>query len=106
MIRFSCRVYENVFLATDYQPSLKKTSLFFKLSRISCILSAPDTSHPYMAFTCYKDEEVHKCDVKTIKEKLHAQQFHYNIIIHGENNTAQGLSSSNSSELFFLSSLV
>ncbi|ADN73044.1 Aec80 [Escherichia coli] len=26
-----------------------------------------------MAFTCYKDEEVHKCDVKTIKEKLHAQ---------------------------------
>ncbi|ATY20433.1 hypothetical protein EA198_16165 [Escherichia coli] len=73
MIRFSCRVYENVFLATDYQPSLKKTSLFFKLSRISCILSAPDTSHPYMAFTCYKDEEVHKCDVKTIREKLHAQ---------------------------------
>ncbi|WP_250189855.1 hypothetical protein [Escherichia coli] len=48
-------------------------TLFFKLSRISCILSAPDTSHPYMAFTCYKDEEVHKCDVKTIKEKLHAQ---------------------------------
>ncbi|TFA45506.1 hypothetical protein BON91_00450 [Escherichia coli] len=26
-----------------------------------------------MAFTCYKDEEVHKCDVKTIREKLHAQ---------------------------------
>ncbi|TFA43074.1 hypothetical protein BON90_04150 [Escherichia coli] len=26
-----------------------------------------------MAFTCYKDEEVHKCDVKTIKEKLHVQ---------------------------------
>ncbi|ELL43949.1 hypothetical protein AWF63_00975 [Escherichia coli] len=26
-----------------------------------------------MAFTCYKDEEVHKCDVKTIKEKSHVQ---------------------------------
>ncbi|WP_250881438.1 hypothetical protein, partial [Escherichia coli] len=51
----------------------QKNLSFFKLSRISCILSAPDTSHPYMAFTCYKDEEVHKCDVKTIKEKLHAQ---------------------------------
>ncbi len=84
--RVYLQVLEIFTLATDYQPSLKETTLFFQTIQnklnFSCtghtaaerIHQRANASQPHMGLSSYKGEEMRKSDVTVAKNYLNQDE--------------------------------